>query len=81
LIWTFADVFCQEAEGPISMLLQQSILATISPVRFRVAQVLPAVKFDGDVRRLAKQVDFHAAPAIERNRQLGIQAKPPGRLG
>ena len=33
------------------------------------------------VRQLAKQVDFHAAPAIERNRQLCIQAKPPCGLG
>src|SRR2546429_4990023 len=45
--------------------LFRSILATISPEGFSVAQVLSAVKLDGDVRRLAKQVDFNAAPAIE----------------
>jgi hypothetical protein len=46
LIEILADVFGKEAEDQITVLLKQSIFATITPVGVRVAQMLAAIQFD-----------------------------------
>jgi hypothetical protein len=63
------------------MLLQQGVFATIAPVRIWVCQVLAAVKLNHQTCVRAQQVHLHLSPAIEGNRQLGIQTKSTCRLG
>jgi len=55
LIEILTNVFGQEPEDQIAVLLKQSILATIAPVGLRVAQMLAAIQFDGEARGRAKQ--------------------------
>ena len=76
-----ADVFGKKPEDQIAVLLKQGIFTTISPVGVRVAQMLATVQFDGDSGRRAKQINLHATPAIEWNRQLRIQTKLSVRCG
>ena len=39
--------------------------------------MLGAVQFDGDARIGAEQIDFQRRRAVERDRQRGVQPKPP----
>ena len=48
LIEILTNVFGKEAEDQIAVFLQQSILATITPVCIRVAQMLATIQFDRD---------------------------------
>ena len=57
LIEILTDVFGQEAEDPVAVLLQQSILATITPVGVGVAQMLPAIQFDDYFLTKTNKVD------------------------
>jgi hypothetical protein len=78
LIEILTDVFGQESEDPIAVLLKQSILATIAPVGVRITQMLAAIQFDGEAWPLAKQINFHATPSIEGNGKLDVQMKLSG---
>jgi hypothetical protein len=68
VIESFADILRQKPQNEISVLLQESILPTISPVRFGIGQVLRAVEFDHDTTVRVKEVHLHSAPAIESDR-------------
>jgi hypothetical protein len=76
-----ADVFGKKPKDPIAVLLKQGVFTTISPVGIRVAQVLASVQFDGDSGSRTKQINLHATPAIEWNRQLYVQTKLSVRCG
>ncbi len=76
-----ADIFGKESEDQIAVLLKQGIFTTISPVGVCVTQMLATVQFDGDSRWRAKQINLHATPAIEWNRQFCIQTKLSVRCG
>jgi hypothetical protein len=43
-----SDIFGEEAEDQITVLLQQSVLAPVAPVSIRAAQTLDPIHFDGD---------------------------------
>ena len=70
-----ARVIGQEAGDPTAVLLKRSLLATITPVGVRAAQMLAAIQFDWDFRSRADQVHFHAPPAIKENGRSVIQGK------
>ena len=46
IIEVFADIFRQETQDEVSVLLQQSILPPVAPVGLGVRQVLGAVQFE-----------------------------------
>ena len=64
-----ADVFGEEAEHEVAVLLKELVLPSISTVGGLVAEMLAAVEFHGDVRVRAEQVDLQARPFIERERK------------
>jgi hypothetical protein len=76
----FAYVFAKEPQHEVTVFLQQNVFAPIAPIGFRVGQMLTTVKFDGNARPVAKQVDFHVPPTVKGNRQLGVEAEEPPRL-
>ena len=61
IIEALAEVFSQETEHEVTVLLECGILATITPVSLGIGQMLPAVQFDNQVQILAKQIHFHSA--------------------
>ena len=71
-----ADVLGEEPQHEVAVLLQQQVLATVATVGVRIGQMLAPSSFDGHTRIGAQQIHFHLSPAVEGNRQLGIQAEP-----
>jgi hypothetical protein len=55
------------------------ILAAIPAVGVDAFKVLAAVQFDHNMCVGTQQVDFHTAPTVEWDRQLGVQAEPSRR--
>ena len=74
----FAQIFGQETQDIIIMLLQQLILAAVASVGVGIGKMLSAVQFDGQSRTAAEQIHFHSTPAIKGNRQFGIQPESSG---
>jgi len=48
--------------------LQQLILASVTPVRDRIREMLATIDLNDDSRISAEEIDFHPAEAIERDR-------------
>src|SRR5690348_9749466 len=63
-----------------AVLLEQNILAPITPVSIRIIQMLATIQFNCYVCICVEQVNFHSAPTIERNRQFCIEPESSGRL-
>lgn len=68
-IKTFADIFSEEAQDKIAMLLKQRIFTAVAPIRFGVRKVLCPVQLDYQVLGGKKQVHFHLSCTIKRNWQ------------
>src|ERR1700731_3261292 len=80
LIEALANIFAEEPQDMITVLLEQSVFTPITPVRVGVVEVLTAIQFDGYVRVRTQQVHFHSAPTVERNRQFCIEPEATSRF-
>src|SRR5215467_886008 len=69
----FAHILREETQDKITVLLEQLVFSTIMPVGFDVPKMLRAVQFYGQPSNRAQQIDFHSAPTVKRDRQLGIE--------
>lgn len=54
----FADVFGQEAEHEVAVLLQQLVLAAAPTVRRRIAEMLRAIDLNGEACVRTQQIDL-----------------------
>ena len=72
-----ADIFCQEPQHEIAIFLQEHVLAPVAAICLGVPDAVPRPARSQSATR-NKQIHFHPAPAVERNRQLGIQTEPSG---
>ena len=69
-----AYILREEAKNEIHVLLEQRILAAVTPVGGLIEVVRP-IQFDRDQRFSGEQIYFHEAPTIERYRQFRIEAE------
>jgi len=78
VIQALTEVFREETEHEIAVLLERGVLATVAPVGFGVSQMLSAIQFDDQAQFVAKQIYFHAASRVKRDGEFCIQAKALG---
>lgn len=71
------NVLREKAQNQVALLLEQTVPAAIVPVGDGICRVLRAIEFDRDAQLAAEQVDFHLAPAVERDGQCRIQQEQP----
>ena len=55
-------------EHEIAVLLEYPVLASVTPVRDRIREMLGTIDLNDDSRISAEEIDFHSAEAIERDR-------------
>jgi len=53
VIEVLSEVFGEEAEDEIPMLLERGVLATVATIGFGVGQMLPSIEFDDQAQILA----------------------------
>ena len=70
-----ADVFGEEAQHEISVLLKQLIFAPIAAIGDWIGEMLGAVELHRDTRVGAQQVDFQTRQPVERDRQRMVDGK------
>jgi len=52
----------------------------ITPVRDRIREMLWTVDFNDESRISAQEIDFHSAPAVERDGKIDVHLKSSARL-
>ena len=63
-----ANVFGQEPQHEVAVLLQEQILAAVTAIGLRAVEMLRAVQLNGEPCLGTQQVHLHATVAVERNR-------------
>jgi hypothetical protein len=63
----FSNIFCKKPKYKIAILLQESILSPVAPVRFHSGKMLFAVQLNRYSRIRAQQVHLHPPQTVERN--------------
>jgi hypothetical protein len=66
-------VLCEEAQNKIAVLLEQLVFSAIAPVGLDAPEMVGAVQLYGQPSNWVEQIDFHSAPTVKRDRQLGIE--------
>lgn len=74
------EIFREEAQDRVAVLLKQSVLVPIWTIGLSVAQMQRSIDFDGDTSVFAEKIDFHAALSVEWNPKLMVEAKATARL-
>src|SRR4051812_14615722 len=80
MVELLAGVFRQESQYKISMLLEQGVLPAVASVRLGIGEMLRAIQFNDRVCIHAQKVHLHFPVAVERDRQLDVQAKTISRF-
>ena len=78
VIEVLAEVFGEEAEDEIPMLLERGILATVATIGGGISQMLTAIQFDDETEFLPEEINFHSALCIKGDGELGVQAEEAG---
>lgn len=71
----FADVFGEESQDEVAVLLEEVVLAAVTAVGLGAGEMVGTVEFDGEAGGFAEEVDFHAAGAVEGNGEVGVEAE------
>ena len=80
LIEVLADVFRQEAQHEIALLLQEVVLVPVQAVSLGIGQVVRTIQLNRQARLGAEQVHLHPALAAKGYGQRDIQLEPSGCL-
>ena len=72
-IQMFTEILGEETQDMDAVFLEQGVLAAVAAVGGRVREVLGAIDLDGKLESSAEEIDFHFAPAVKGDWQLGIE--------
>ncbi len=61
-----------------AVLLEENVLAPITPVSVRILEMLAAVQLNRYACICVEEVNFHSAPTIKGNRQFCIEPESSG---
>lgn len=71
------DVFSQEPQDQVAVLLEHLVLPAVTAIRLGIPQVLAFVELHSDAGIRAQQVDLQPSLLVEWNRKGLVQYEPP----